>query len=103
MVMEDTTKISLQDTVLDILCKGRIPLFIYLANGIRLAGYIQAFDAQIILLMNSDNILQTVYKETISTILPSQSVNLPFNKHVPQVTIKKRLPSRLKPATNAEI
>jgi len=101
--MEETNKISLQDAFLDMLSKERIPLSIYLSNGIRLVGNIEAFDTQIVLLKGDNNLLQAVYKQAISTILPSRTVNLPFDNPAPSVTVKKRASRRLTPFADAEM
>lgn len=69
---------SLQDTFLDILCKERMPVAIYLVNGIKLVGQIEAFDAYVVLLRG--DVTQVVYKHGISTIVPARPVNLPFGR-----------------------
>jgi len=69
---------NLQDPFLNILRKDRIPVSIYLINGIKLQGQIESFDQFVVLLRNSVN--QMVYKHAISTIVPSRAVQLPrFN------------------------
>jgi len=83
------TTTSLQDTFLNLLCTERVPLSIYLANGIRLVGQIVAFDAYIILL-KSDSGLQAVYKHAISTILPSREIAWRTERTATEVIIKKR-------------
>lgn len=66
---------SLQDPFLNALRKERIPVSIFLVNGIKLQGQIESFDQFVILLRNSVN--QLVYKHAISTIVPARSVRLP--------------------------
>ena len=66
---------SLQDPYLNILRKERIPVSIFLVNGIKLQGQIESFDQFVILLRNT--VSQMVYKHAISTIVPSKSVALP--------------------------
>jgi len=51
---------SLQDPYLNALRKERIPVSVYLVNGIKLQGQIESFDAFVLLLRN--NISQMVYK-----------------------------------------
>jgi host factor-I protein len=92
--METKTITSLQDTFLDILCKDRMPLSIYLSNGIRLMGQIDAFDAYVIVLTDG-GISQMIYKHAISTIVPSRSLALSSDRSVPEVIVKRRSPSRL--------
>lgn len=66
---------TLQDPFLNTLRKERIPVSIYLVNGIKLQGQIESFDQFVILLKNS--VSQLVYKHAISTIVPSRSVKMP--------------------------
>ena len=66
---------QLQDPFLNILRKERIPVAIYLVNGIKLQGQIESFDQFVVLLRNSVN--QMIYKHAISTIVPSRSVRIP--------------------------
>ncbi|GHC19669.1 RNA chaperone Hfq [Aidingimonas halophila] len=66
---------SLQDPYLNILRKERIPVSIFLVNGIKLQGQIESFDQFVILLRNT--VSQMVYKHAISTVVPSRSVRLP--------------------------
>jgi host factor-I protein len=73
---------NLQDPFLNILRKDRIPVSIYLINGIKLQGQIESFDQFVVLLRNSVN--QMVYKHAISTVVPSRAVQLPrFNPQNP--------------------
>lgn len=65
---------SLQDPFLNALRKERVPVSIYLVNGIKLQGQVEAFDQFVVLLKNS--ISQLVYKHAISTIVPARHVNL---------------------------
>ena len=64
---------SLQDTYLNALRRERIPVSIYLVNGIKLQGQIESFDQFVILLKNTVN--QMVYKHAISTVVPARSVS----------------------------
>lgn len=65
---------SLQDPYLNALRKERVPVSVYLVNGIKLQGQIESFDAFVVLLRN--NISQMVYKHAISTIVPSRNVRI---------------------------
>ena len=60
---------SLQDPFLNALRKERIPVSVYLVNGIKLQGQIESFDQFVVLLKNT--VSQMVYKHAISTIMPS--------------------------------
>ncbi|MGD8592715.1 MAG: RNA chaperone Hfq [Gammaproteobacteria bacterium] len=66
---------SLQDPFLNALRKERIPVAIYLVNGIKLQGQIDSFDQFVVLLKNS--VSQMVYKHAISTVVPARNVKLP--------------------------
>ena len=63
---------SLQDPYLNALRRERIPVSIYLVNGIKLQGQIESFDQFVILLKNTVN--QMVYKHAISTVVPARTV-----------------------------
>ena len=66
---------TLQDPFLNALRKDRIPVAIYLVNGIKLQGQVESFDQFVILLRNSVN--QLVYKHAVSTIVPTRNVKMP--------------------------
>ena len=67
---------ALQDPFLNALRKERIPVSIYLVNGIKLQGQVESFDQFVVLLKNS--VSQMVYKHAISTIVPARNVRLNF-------------------------
>ncbi|AQQ66460.1 MULTISPECIES: RNA chaperone Hfq [Microbulbifer] len=67
---------SLQDPYLNVLRKERIPVSIYLVNGIKLQGQIESFDQFVVLLKNT--VSQMVYKHAISTVVPSRAVRVPL-------------------------
>jgi host factor-I protein len=66
---------SLQDPFLNALRKERIPVSIFLVNGIKLQGQIESFDQFVVLLKN--NVSQMIYKHAISTVVPARNVKLP--------------------------
>jgi len=68
--------VNLQDHYLNQLRKEKIPVVIYLTNGVRLKGLIKAFDNFVILLKESNQSL--VYKHAISTIVPEKEVTIVF-------------------------
>lgn len=78
---------SLQDPFLNALRRERVPVSIYLVNGIKLQGQIESFDQFVILLKNT--VSQMVYKHAISTVVPSRPVSHHSNNAVavPAVTI----------------
>ncbi|MGO9614367.1 MAG: RNA chaperone Hfq [Dissulfurispiraceae bacterium] len=63
----------LQDIFLNQLRKEKIPVTIYLANGVRLKGIIKGFDSFVIILRESNE--QLIYKHAISTIVPEKNVD----------------------------
>lgn len=65
---------SLQDPFLNALRREKVPVSIYLVNGIKLQGLVEAFDQFVILLKNS--VSQMVYKHAISTIVPARQVKV---------------------------
>jgi host factor-I protein len=62
----------LQDPYLNALRRERIPVSIFLVNGIKLQGQIESFDQFAVLLKNT--VTQMVYKHAISTVVPSRQV-----------------------------
>ena len=63
---------SLQDPFLNALRRDKVPVSIYLVNGIKLQGQIDAFDQFVVLLKNTVN--QMVYTHAISTVVPARNV-----------------------------
>ncbi|MFZ9036149.1 MAG: RNA chaperone Hfq [Francisellaceae bacterium] len=72
---------SLQDPFLNALRREKISVSIYLVNGIKLQGIIEAFDQFSIVLRNSVN--QMVYKHAISTVVPAKAVRLVYSNYNP--------------------
>ena len=62
---------SLQDPFLNALRKERIPVSIFLVNGIKLQGQIESFDQYVVLLKNA--VSQMVYKHANSTVVPARN------------------------------
>ncbi len=65
---------SLQDPFLNALRRERVPVAIYLVNGIKLQGTIESFDQFVVLLRNQ--VSQMVYKHAISTVVPARNVRM---------------------------
>ena len=65
---------SLQDPFLNALRLERVPVSIYLVNGIKLQGTIESFDQFVVLLRNT--VSQMVYKHAISTVVPARNVRV---------------------------
>ncbi|MEE9160125.1 MAG: RNA chaperone Hfq [Gammaproteobacteria bacterium] len=66
---------SLQDPYLNALRKERVPVSVYLVNGIKLQGQIESFDQFVVLLRNS--VSQMIYKHAISTVVPARNIKIP--------------------------
>jgi host factor-I protein len=78
MERQDMTKgPSLQDPFLNTLRKEKVPVAIYLVNGIKLQGLIESFDQFVVLLKNT--VSQMVYKHAISTVVPTRNVASPLD------------------------
>jgi host factor-I protein len=66
---------SLQDTFLEQLRAQKMPLTIFLGNGVKLQGVIASFDGFTVTLVR-DGFSQLVYKHAISTIMPGRPLKL---------------------------
>jgi host factor-I protein len=64
---------NLQEVFLNHVRKGKVPLTVFLVNGVRLQGILTWFDS-FSLLLKRDAHSQLVYKHSISTILPADPV-----------------------------
>lgn len=67
---------TLQEPFLNTLRRERVPVSIYLVNGIKLQGQIESFDQFVVLLKNS--VSQMVYKHAISTVVPQRPIKMPM-------------------------
>ena len=66
---------NLQDVFLNHVRKGKMPVTIFLVNGVKLQGIITWFDNFCVLLKRDDH-SQLVYKHAISTVMPVQPIQL---------------------------
>ncbi|GAB4357360.1 MAG: RNA chaperone Hfq [Immundisolibacter sp.] len=66
---------GLQDPFLNLLRKEHIPVSIFLVNGIKLQGHIEAFDQYVVVLKNA--VSQMIYKHAISTVVPGRPIRIP--------------------------
>ena len=66
---------NLQDTFLNHVRKQKIPVTVFLVNGVKLQGVISWFD-NFCVLLRRDGQSQLVYKHAISTIMPGAPINL---------------------------
>ena len=64
---------NLQDAFLNEVRKQKVPLTIFLVNGVKLNGVVSWFD-NFCVLLRRDGISQLVYKHAISTIMPGSPV-----------------------------
>ncbi len=67
---------NLQDNYLNQLRKDKVPVVVYLTNGVRLKGVIKGFDSFVILLKEATQ--QMIYKHAVSTIVPERGIDLRF-------------------------
>ena len=66
---------SVQDVFLNHVRKQKVPVTVFLVNGVKLQGIITWFD-NFCVLLRRDGQSQLVYKHAISTVMPSQTINL---------------------------
>ncbi|MEW6571731.1 MAG: RNA chaperone Hfq [Nitrospirota bacterium] len=77
--MSNTGKVlNIQDTYLNQLRREKVPVVVYLTNGVRLKGSIKGFDNFVILLR--ENTYSLIYKHAISTIIPEREVDITFEE-----------------------
>lgn len=67
-------KYELQESFLKALKDDKMPVSVFLVNGIKLHGIVDNYDDHVILLKNA--VTQMVFKHAISTVVPSRAVNL---------------------------
>lgn len=80
---------NLQDLFLNSLRKSKTPVTVFLVKGVKLQGIVTWFD-NFSVLLRRDGQSQLVYKHGISTIMPSQSLDIePFNDLMDRVKLKK--------------
>ncbi len=66
---------NLQDVFLNAVRKAKVPVTMFLVNGVKLQGMITWFD-NFSVLLRRDGHSQLVYKHAISTVLPASPVQL---------------------------
>lgn len=66
---------NLQDTFLNYVRKHKVPLTIFLVNGVKLQGVVTWFD-NFCVLLRRDGHSQLVYKHAISTIMPGHPIQM---------------------------
>jgi len=65
-------KVNIQDVFLNYVRKKRVPVTVYLINGVKLEGLIKGFDNFVVVL--KDDSQKMIYKHAISTIAPSEEI-----------------------------
>ncbi|SJS89329.1 RNA chaperone Hfq [Clostridioides difficile] len=70
------TVLNLQDLFLNNARKERIPVTIYLVNGVQVKGLVKGFDSYIILIEGDNRQQNMIYKHAVSTIQPGKYINL---------------------------
>ena len=73
MVGEKTQNV--QDVFLNHVRKNKVPVTVFLVNGVKLQGTVAWFDSFCILLRR-DNQSQLVYKHAVSTVMPGGPIQL---------------------------
>ncbi len=68
-------KQNIQDYFLNQARVQRIPLTIFLMNGVQMKGRVTGFDSYVVV-VDSDGRQQVVFKHAISTMIPLTAVNL---------------------------
>jgi host factor-I protein len=66
---------NVQDVFLNHVRKNKAPVTVFLVNGVKLQGVITWFD-NFCVLLRRDTHSQLVYKHAISTVMPSQPIQL---------------------------
>ena len=73
--MSATKSQNVQDVFLNHIRKNKLPVTVFLVNGVKLQGVISWFD-NFCVLLRRDNHSQLVYKHAISTVMPAAPVHL---------------------------
>jgi host factor-I protein len=66
---------NVQDVFLNHIRKNKSPITVFLINGVKLQGIVTRFD-NFSVLLRRDGHTQLVYKHAISTVMPSEPVQL---------------------------
>ena len=66
---------NVQDVFLNHVRKNKLPVTVFLVNGVKLQGIISWFD-NFSVLLRRDAHVQLVYKHAISTVMPAQTIQL---------------------------
>ena len=85
---------NLQDMFLNALRRTKTPVTMFLVKGVKLQGIITWFD-NFSVLLRRDGQAQLIYKHAISTIMPSQPVDLGNLQEAFQDSLDKKKPTLL--------
>lgn len=66
---------NLQDFFLNQARKDKVPLTVFLMNGVQMKGQVRGFDSFVVII-ESDGKQQMVYKHAISTIIPFHYIDM---------------------------
>lgn len=77
---------NVQDVFLNTLRKKRVPVTVFLSNGVKLQGNITSFDNFSVLLRRGPQV-QLVYKHTIATVVPSAPITLQDEEGVDEASM----------------
>ena len=66
---------NVQDVFLNHCRKNKVPITIFLINGVKLQGVISSFD-NFCLVLRRDGHIQLVYKHAVSTVMPGAAIRL---------------------------
>ena len=70
------TALNLQDLFLNNARKEKVPVTIFLMNGVKVKGHVKGFDSYIILLEGENKQQNLIYKHAVATIVPGKNMNL---------------------------
>ena len=73
--MPSTKSQNVQDVFLNHVRKNKLPVTVFLVNGVKLQGVISWFD-NFCVLLRRDGHVQLVYKHAISTVMPGGPIQL---------------------------
>ncbi len=74
---------NVQDVFLNAIRKEKMPVTVFLVNGVKLQGVITWFD-NFSMLLRRESHVQLIYKHAISTIMPGGPLNLHDGDDEPQ-------------------
>ena len=72
--MSEERSQNVQEVFLNAIRKEKIPVTVFLINGVKLQGIVTWFD-NFSLLLKREAHVQLVYKHAISTIMPTEPIN----------------------------